>query len=201
MIRKSPCKKSTAIKICGITKTSQAKSIAQLRINAIGVIGVKKSPRFVPEEECIKIFNEVEKVSSSIEKVFVIANEKLEEISSGVMTKAGRLAMELANEKKRLNQELKELQAEYDEVKPTTPTGTRDWYVKWLSMILAVLGVFLISASYTFYGQITYFLSAIGWIYVGMQWGDRAIMIGSAVTGTAVAMSLIENLPKYLSTI
>ena len=68
-------------------------------------------------------------------------------------------------------------------------------------MILAVLGVFLISASYTFYGQITYFLSAIGWIYVGMQWGDRAIMIGSAVTGTAVAMSLIENLPKYLNEI
>ena len=72
----------------------------------------------------------------------VISNEKIEDISSGAMTKAGRLAMELANEKKRLNQELKELQAEYDEVKPTTPTGTRDWYVKWLSMILAVLGVF-----------------------------------------------------------
>ncbi len=80
MIGKSPSKKSTAIKICGITKTSQAKSIAQLEINAIGVIGVKKSPRFVPEEECIKIFNEIEKVSSSIEKVFVIANEKLETI-------------------------------------------------------------------------------------------------------------------------
>ena len=62
----------------------------------------------------------------------VIANEKLEEISNGAMTKAGRLAMELANEKKRLNQELKELQAEYDEVKPKTPTGTREWYVKWL---------------------------------------------------------------------
>ncbi len=80
MIRKSPSKNSTAIKICGITNTSQANSIAQLNINAIGVIGVKKSPRFVPEEECIKIFNEVEKVSSSIEKVFVIANEKLEAI-------------------------------------------------------------------------------------------------------------------------
>ena len=66
----------------------------------------------------------------------VITNQKIEEISNGGMTKAGRLAMELANEKKRLNQELKELQAEYDEVKPTTPTGTRDWYVKWLSMIL-----------------------------------------------------------------
>ena len=80
MIRKSTSKKSTAIKICGITKTSQARSIAQLRVNAIGVIGVKNSPRFVPEQECIKIFNEVEKVSSNIEKVFVIANEKLETI-------------------------------------------------------------------------------------------------------------------------
>ena len=68
-------------------------------------------------------------------------------------------------------------------------------------MILVVLGVFLTTASYTFFGQITYFLSAIGWIYVGMKWGDRAIMIGSAVTWTAVAMNLIENLPKFLSNI
>ena len=80
MIRKSTSIKSTAIKICGITKPSQARSIAQLRINAIGVIGVQNSPRFVNEEECIKIFKEVEKVSSDIEKVFVIANEKLETI-------------------------------------------------------------------------------------------------------------------------
>ncbi len=80
MIRKSSSKKSTAIKICGLTKTSQARSIAKFKINAIGVIGVKNSPRFVPEEECIKIFNEVEKVSSTIEKVLVIADEKLDEI-------------------------------------------------------------------------------------------------------------------------
>ncbi len=80
MIRKSSSKKSTAIKICGLTKTSQARSIAEFKINAIGVIGVKNSPRFVSEEECIKIFNEVEKVSSSIEKVLVIANEKLEDV-------------------------------------------------------------------------------------------------------------------------
>jgi len=80
MIRKSSSKKSTAIKICGLTKTSQARSIAELNINAIGVIGVNNSPRFVPEEECMKIFNEVDKVSSSIEKVLVIANTKLEEV-------------------------------------------------------------------------------------------------------------------------
>ena len=48
-----------------------------------------------------------------------------------ITSKAGRLAMELAAEKKRLAQELEELQGEYDDIKPLTPTGTRDWYVKW----------------------------------------------------------------------
>tara|TARA_Y100001968_G_scaffold65924_1_gene56693 strand:+ start:3396 stop:4070 length:675 start_codon:yes stop_codon:yes gene_type:complete len=81
MIRKSTSIKSTAIKICGITNTLQAKAIAQLKINAIGVIGVKKSPRFVSKEECIKIFNEIEKISSNIEKVLVIADERIEAIN------------------------------------------------------------------------------------------------------------------------
>ena len=114
-----------------------------------------------------------------------------------ITSKAGRLAMELSIEKKRLVQELEELQGEYDDIKPLTPTGTRDWYVKWGSMILGVLGVFLISAEIYFFGQIAYLISAIGWIYVGMHWGDRAIMIGSAISGTAVAMFLIDNPELY----
>ena len=115
-------------------------------------------------------------------------------LAGSTMTKAGRLAMELSQEKKRLKQELEELQTEYDEIKPTTPTGTRDWYVKWVSMLLAVAGIFLISASMTFYGQVAYIMSCIGWIYVGMQWGDRAIMIGSSVSATAIAMNLVNSL-------
>ncbi len=127
--------------------------------------------------------------------VDLVRDENVEDISSNTMTKAGRLQRELSNEKKRLKQELQELQAEYDEVKPTTPTGTKDWYIKWVSMILAVSGVFLISASYVLYGQVAYLVSSVGWIYVGMQWGDRAIMIGSAVSGTAVAMHIIRTYP------
>ena len=115
-------------------------------------------------------------------------------LAGSTMTKAGRLAMELSQEKKRLKQELEELQTEYDEIKPTTATGTRDWYVKWVSMLLAVAGIFLISASMTFYGQVAYIISCIGWIYVGMQWGDRAIMIGSSVSATAIAMNLVNSL-------
>ena len=110
------------------------------------------------------------------------------------MSKAGALAMELSKEKKRLQQELNELQEEFDVVKPTTPTGTIDWYVKWTATFLAVGGVFLISSGLLQYGQIAYIFSALCWIYVGMVWGDRAIMIGSAISGTAVAMNLVTGL-------
>lgn len=122
-----------------------------------------------------------------------IDNHAREDYKEGrTMSKAASLAMELSKEKRRLQEELDDLQHEFDVVKPTTPTGTPDWYVKWVSMILAVAGVFLISAGLSVYGQIAYIASSIGWIYVGMQWGDRAIMIGSAISGTAVAMNLVR---------
>ena len=123
-----------------------------------------------------------------------VKQETKEKYEKSTMSKAGKLAMELAEEKRRLKQELEELQTEYDGVKPTTPTGTPDWYVKWSSMFFAVVGVFLISAGLTMSGQVAYVISGIGWIYVGMQWGDRAIMIGSAITSTAVMMNIVQTL-------
>ena len=114
------------------------------------------------------------------------------------MSKAASLAMELSKEKRRLQEELSELQDEYDIVKPTTPTGTPDWYVKWTATFLAVLGVFLISANFILYGQVAYIISAIGWVYVGMVWSDRAIMIGSSISGTAVTMNLVGTLVNTL---
>ena len=62
-----------------------------------------------------------------------------------------------------------------------------------MSMLLTVAGIFLISPSLTFYGQMSYIVNCLGWIYVGMHWGDRAIMIGSAVSCTAVAINLVNT--------
>jgi hypothetical protein len=118
--------------------------------------------------------------------------EEYKEMSS--QTRARNLAMELSKERKRLREELAHLQAEVEDLTPTTPTGTIDWYVKWVSMILAVIGVFSISAGLTTIGQVAYILSSMGWVFVGMQWGDRAIMIGSSISGTAVAMNLVTQL-------
>ena len=117
--------------------------------------------------------------------------EEYKEVSSE--SRARNLAMELSKEKKRLKQELAELQQENEDLTPTTPTGTPDWYVKWIATVLAVGGVFLISANFTQYGQISYILSSMCWVYVGMSWSDRAIMIGSSISGTAVAMNIVQG--------
>ena len=117
--------------------------------------------------------------------------EEYKEVSSE--SRARNLAMELSKEKKRLKQELAELQQENEELTPTTPTGTPDWYVKWFSMVGAVIGVFALSAGFTLFGQVAYVLSSMGWVYVGMAWSDRAIMIGSAISGTAVMMNIVTS--------
>lgn len=118
--------------------------------------------------------------------------EEYKEMSS--QTRARNLAMELSKERKRLREELAHLQSEVEDLTPTTPTGTPDWYVKWAATILAVAGVFLISANLIVYGQIAYILASICWVFVGMVWSDRAIMIGSSISGTAVAMNLVNSL-------
>lgn len=110
-----------------------------------------------------------------------------------VVSRASKLATELAAEKRRLQQDLRELQAENDDLKPTTPTGTVDWYVKWLATILSVSGIFLMSAGFSVSGQIAYAISAAGWVFVGIAWNDRAIMIGSSISATAVMLTLVQG--------
>lgn len=122
-----------------------------------------------------------------------VSKQTKEKYESSTMSKAGKLAMELAEEKRRLTNELSELQEQYESAKPTTPVGTPDWYVKWSATIMAVLGVFIMSAGFLTIGQMMYVVSGICWIFVGMQWSDRAIMIGSAITTTAVCMNLVQT--------
>ena len=109
-------------------------------------------------------------------------------------SRAGQLARELNAERNRLKEELAEAQEQVDIFAPSTPTGGLDSYIKWVATVLAVIGVFLISASLTTAGQVAYAWSAIAWVYVGHCWNDKAIMIGSAITGTAVMMNLVEKL-------
>jgi hypothetical protein len=117
-----------------------------------------------------------------------------EQYKESTMTKTGRLAMELSAERARLRQEMEELQVQVEDLSPATPTGTVDSYVKWAATVLAVAGVFTQSAGFIIVGKIAYACSSIAWTYVGHAWNDKAIMIGSAITGTAVLLNLTEYL-------
>ena len=117
-----------------------------------------------------------------------------EQFKDSQMSEAGKKAMQFRTERNRLRQELEEMESLVEELSPATPTGTLDSYIKWIATVLAVAGVFLISAELTRFGQVCYATSSICWVYVGAAWNDKAIMIGSAITGTAVLMNLAKAL-------
>ena len=110
------------------------------------------------------------------------------------MGKAASLAMELSKEKKRLQEELEDMQAQFEEVSPSTPSGGPDSYFKWIGVIAAVVGIFLQNAGLPIYGQLFYIAGACSWTAVGFYWNDKAVMLGSVIPATSVAMNLIQRL-------
>ena len=105
-------------------------------------------------------------------------NDPNSSLAGSAMTKAGRLAMELSHEKRRLKQELEELQTEYDDIKPTTPTGTPDWYVKWLSSIIILAAMSIRGVEgLQLYDLVLSIIGVTGWLIVAAIWEDRALIM------------------------
>ena len=67
-------KTNTLVKICGITSEEQALKVAKLGANAIGIISVKESPRYISAEIKKKIFRSLESSYPRIERVSVVQN-------------------------------------------------------------------------------------------------------------------------------
>lgn len=127
-------------------------------------------------------------------KTAEIREEAREQVRDSAMSESGKKAMQFMTERNRLRQELQEMEATVADLSPVTSTGGSDEYVKWVATVLAVIGVFLQSAELNLFGQYLYAASAVCWIYVGHCWNDKAIMIGSAISGTAVTMSIVQAL-------
>ena len=64
----------TELKICGITRSDQALEIASLGVNAIGVIAVKSSPRFLEPIKRSNLFKDLSYFYPKISRVLVVAN-------------------------------------------------------------------------------------------------------------------------------
>ena len=70
----------TQIKICGITSVTQALEIARLGVDAIGIISVKESPRYVLPSKKKEIFENLSKYFPKVKRVSVIKNVPMNKI-------------------------------------------------------------------------------------------------------------------------
>ncbi len=70
----------TLIKICGITSIEQAVQIANLGPNAIGIISVDESPRYISPEKKKAIFSTLKDLYPNIERVSVVKNTPIDSI-------------------------------------------------------------------------------------------------------------------------
>ena len=73
-------KTKTLVKICGITSEHQAIKIAQLGADAIGIISVEESPRYVSREKKKEIFKNLESLFPEIQRVSVVKNNPIDNI-------------------------------------------------------------------------------------------------------------------------
>ena len=67
-------KTNPLVKICGLTSEEQALQVAKLGANAIGIISVEESPRYISAERKKEIFKTLESHYPKIERVTVVQN-------------------------------------------------------------------------------------------------------------------------------
>lgn len=80
--------------------------------------------------------------------------------------------------------------------KSATPKQDLSWYVKWVSCALVLLAVVIRSAGIPEYQiwDVTFsLLGTIGWLFVGLMWKDRALIILNAVIVIMLASALLRH--------
>ena len=77
--------------------------------------------------------------------------------------------------------------------KTVTPMHTLDWYIKWVSSIVLIVGMILAANNLYPYNIVVQCAGILGWLVVSIMWNDRSLIIVNAV-GAAI---LINGLVGY----
>lgn len=67
--------------------------------------------------------------------------------------------------------------AEANVLRKVTPTHTRDWYIKWVSSIILILGMILTSNNIYPLNLVFHIIGLMGWVTVAFMWNDRALIV------------------------
>ena len=72
--------------------------------------------------------------------------------------------------------------------KTVTPMHTLDWYIKWVSSIILIVGMVLTANNLFPWNVLVQCLGIAGWLIVSVIWIDRALIIVNAV-GVAILLN------------
>ena len=62
-------------------------------------------------------------------------------------------------------------------LKKITPTHTKDWYIKWASSIVLIVGMMFTANNIYPANLVFHIIGLIGWVVVAVMWNDRALII------------------------
>ena len=86
---------NTLVKICGITSIEQALKVAELGTNAIGIISVDESPRYVSPEKKKEIFETLKNLYPKIDRVSVVKNSPFDSIIKSFLEETNETIIQL----------------------------------------------------------------------------------------------------------
>jgi hypothetical protein len=72
--------------------------------------------------------------------------------------------------------------------KTATPLHTVDWYIKWVSSIVLIIGMILAANNLYPWNIIVQCVGIFGWLVVSVMWNDRALIVVNAV-GVAILLN------------
>ena len=88
-------KVKTLVKICGITSIEQAIQIAEFGTNAIGIISVAESPRYISPKKKKEIFKALKDLYPNIERVSVVKNIPVESLIKSSLEESNETIIQL----------------------------------------------------------------------------------------------------------
>ena len=72
--------------------------------------------------------------------------------------------------------------------KTVTPMHTIDWYIKWVSSIILMVGMILAANNLFPWNVLVQAIGIAGWLIVSIMWNDRSLIVVNAV-----ALSIFAN--------
>ena len=73
----------------------------------------------------------------------------------------------------------------------STPLHTTDWYLKWASSLILMVGMILTAQNIFPLNVIISAIGLIGWLVVSIMWNDRALIIVNAVGVSIYANGIV----------